>query len=58
MLSAFGYFAGAVGFVLVVWFIHVGFIVKKVLREQQETNRLLGQLGSAASSLGVSPKAS
>jgi hypothetical protein len=47
MLSGFGIFGGAVGAVLAVWFIHVGFVVKKVLKEQQETNRLLRQLGNA-----------
>lgn len=48
ILSGFGIFGGAVGAVLVVWFIHVGFLVKKILKEQQETNRLLRHLGNAA----------
>jgi hypothetical protein len=49
MLAAFGAYAAFVGLVLVLWFIHVGFLVKKVLKEQQETNRLLRQLSSAGS---------
>ena len=44
MLSGFGIFAGAVGVILSLWFVHVGFLVKKLVKEQQETNRLLGQL--------------
>ncbi len=47
MLTGFGIYAGAVGVFLCMWFIHVGFLVKKVLREQQETNRLLRQLSIA-----------
>ena len=47
MLNAFGFAAGGVGLVMVIWFIHVGFVVKKVLKEQQETNRLLRHLGNA-----------
>jgi len=53
MLQAFGIYGALVGFVLVVWFIHVGFLVKKILREQKETNRLLQQLVS-----GSAPKSS
>jgi hypothetical protein len=54
MLSGFGIFAGSVGVILSMWFIHVGFIIKKLLKEQQETNRLLGQMVSAGS--GASAK--
>jgi hypothetical protein len=50
MLQAWGVYGALVGFVLVVWFIHVGFLVKKVLKEQQETNRLLHQLANAGGS--------
>jgi hypothetical protein len=57
MLSGFGIFGGAVGVVTCVWFIHVGFLVKKLLKEQQETNRLLRQMGAAGSSLGTVSKA-
>jgi predicted anti-sigma-YlaC factor YlaD len=57
MLTGFGIFEGAVGVVMSLWFIHVGFLVKKLLKEQQETNRILRQLGSAGSSLGGDTKA-
>jgi len=49
MLSGFGIFGGAVGVVMCLWFIHVGFLVKKVLKEQQETNRILRQLNASGS---------
>jgi hypothetical protein len=49
MLSAFGVFGGAVGVVMCMWFIHVGFMVKKLLKEQQETNRVLCQMRPAGS---------
>jgi hypothetical protein len=57
MLSGFGIFAGGVGVVMCMWFIHVGFLVKKLLKEQQETNRILRQLSSAGSKLEASSKA-
>ena len=57
MLEAFGAYAAVVGLVLVMWFIHVGFLVKKILKEQQETNRILRQLCSAGSGLGTDSKA-
>jgi len=47
MLNAFGIFSGAVGLVLIVWFFNLGFMVRRVLKEQQETNRLLRHLGNA-----------
>lgn len=47
MLHGFGMFEGAVGLVLVVWLFDMGFVLKKMLKEQQETNRLLRSLGSA-----------
>ena len=43
MLIGFGVYAGAVGLVLTLWLFHVGFLVKKILKEQRETNRLLQQ---------------
>jgi len=49
MLQIFGVYSSIIGLVMVLWFIHVGFLVKKVLKEQQETNRLLRQLTSAGS---------
>jgi hypothetical protein len=57
MLNGFGIFAGAVGLVLSMWFVHVGFLVKKVLKEHQETNRLLRQMADAGSGLGSASKA-
>lgn len=57
MLSAFGIFSGAVGVVMCMWFVHVGFLVKKTLKEQQETNRILRQMGTAGSGPGIVSKA-
>ena len=57
MLTGFGIFEGAVGVILTMWFIHVGFLIKKLLKEQQETSRLLGQMVSGGSGTGAaSPK--
>jgi hypothetical protein len=53
MLNAFGIFSGAVGLVLIVWFFNLGFLVRKVLKEQQETNRLLRHLGNANPSVAA-----
>ena len=58
MLNAFGICEGAVGLLMVVWFFYIGFVIKKMVREQQETNRILRLLGSAGPGLGVGPKAS
>ncbi|MGO8787851.1 MAG: hypothetical protein ACLQVL_10805 [Terriglobia bacterium] len=57
MLNAFGVCAGGVGLVLVIWFFHIGFIAKKILKEQQETNRLLRQAGDATGALKTAGKA-
>ncbi len=57
MLSGFGIFSGAVEVVICVWFIHVGFLVKKLVKEQQETNRLLRQMNAAGLSAGNVSKA-
>jgi hypothetical protein len=57
MLQVFGIYSGIVGLVLVIWFIHVGFLVKKVLKEQQETNRILREMSSAGSGAGAGSKA-
>ena len=57
MLSGFGIYGGAVGAVMCVLFIHVGFLVKKLLKEQQQTNRLLCQIGPSGLGLKVVPKA-
>jgi hypothetical protein len=56
MLTGFGIFEGAVGVILAMWFIHVGFLIKKLLKEQQETNRLLGQMVSGGSGAGTASK--
>jgi hypothetical protein len=56
MLSGFGIFGGFIGVVLCVWFFHVGFLVKKVLKEQQETNRALRQIGAAGLGLAAVSK--
>jgi hypothetical protein len=58
MLGAFGVFGSAVGTVVVLWFFIVGFWVKKLVKEQQETNRLLRVLGNASSGVESLPKAS
>lgn len=58
MLNAFGVYAGVIGLVMIVWFFHVGFLVKKILKEQQETNRILRQLANAGSGPGAAPKTS
>jgi len=57
MLSAFGVCGSAVGALLCMWFIHVGFLVKKLLKEQQETNSILRQMGTAVPGLAIVPKA-
>lgn len=57
MVSGFGVFGGAVGIVMCMWFIHVGFLVKKTLKEQQETNRLLRQMATGGSSVAAVSKA-
>jgi len=56
MLTGFGIFGGAVGVILAMWFIHVGFLIKKLLKEQQETNRLLGQMVSGGSAPAAGSK--
>jgi hypothetical protein len=52
MSTAFGVCSGAVGALMCMWFIDVGFLAKKTLREQQETNRILRHMGPAGSGLG------
>jgi hypothetical protein len=49
MLSGFGIYGTAVQVVVVLWFFYLGFLVKKVIKEQQETNRLLSNLANAGS---------
>jgi hypothetical protein len=57
MVSGFGMFSGAIGFMMCIWFIHMGFLIKKSLKEQQETNRLLREMGTAGSGLETASKA-
>ncbi len=57
MLQAFGIYSGVVGLVVVLWFIHVGFLIKKQLKEQQETNRILREMSSTGSGVAASSKA-
>lgn len=47
MLQAFGFYAGAVGLVMTVEFFHVGFLVKRIHKEQKATNEVLRQLVQA-----------
>jgi hypothetical protein len=47
MLQIFGVYSSIIGLVMVLWFIHVGFLVKKILKETQETNRLLREAAGA-----------
>jgi hypothetical protein len=44
MSNGFGIFEGAVSVVMCMWFIHVGFMVKRLLKESLETNRVLRQM--------------
>ena len=53
MLSGFGIFGGFIGVVMCIWFIHVGFLAKQVLKEQQETNYILRQMSTAGSVLRI-----
>ena len=56
MLTGFGMFAGAVGVVMALWIIHMGFVLRDILKQQKETNRILQQL-AAGSSAGNASKA-
>jgi len=49
MLNAYGPYGVIFALVLVIWFFYLGFLLKKVIKEQQETNRLLRNAGSAGS---------
>ena len=57
MTSGFGIFGGAVGVIMCLWFVHVGFLVKKLLKEQMETNRILRQMGAGGPGVGTTTKA-
>ncbi|MGO8817832.1 MAG: hypothetical protein ACLQVG_24575 [Terriglobia bacterium] len=56
MANGFGIFEGAVSVVMCMWFIHVGFMVKRLLKEQLETNRVLRQMGSEGSNMGAASR--
>jgi hypothetical protein len=57
MANGFGIYDGVVGTIMCMWFIHVGFLVKKLLKEQQETNRILRQMGAVGSDPRTTSKA-
>jgi len=44
MLEAFSYCGAVIGFLIIIEFFHVGFLIKKIHKEQLETNRILRQL--------------
>jgi hypothetical protein len=51
MLAQYGPYGVVFALVLVVWFFYLGFLLKRVIKEQQETNRLLrGGSGPGAAS--------
>ena len=50
MLSGYGPYSIIFQLVLVIWFFYLGFLVKKVVKGQEETNRLLRNSGGAGSS--------
>ena len=56
MLTAYGPYSVIFELVLVVWFFYLGFLVKRVIKEQQETNRLLRTSGNAGSGSATSQK--
>ncbi len=49
MLAQYGPYGVVFALVLVVWFFYLGFLLKRMIREQQETNRLLRGGSSGAS---------
>ena len=56
MLTGYGPYSVIFELVLVVWFCYLGFLVKRVIKEQQETNRLLRTSGNAGSGSATSQK--
>ncbi len=56
MMNAFGPYGAMVGLVLVIWFFYMGFLLKKIIKEQQETNRLLRGSSGAGSIPATSQK--
>jgi hypothetical protein len=56
MLNGYGPYSVIFQLVLVVWFFYLGFLLKKVIKEQQETNRLLRTSGNPGSSPATAQK--
>jgi hypothetical protein len=56
MLTGYGPYSVIFELVLVVWFFYLGFLVKRVIKEQQETNRLLRTSGNPGSGSATSQK--
>ena len=56
MLTAYGPYSVIFELVLVVWFFYLGFLLKKVIKEQQETNRLLRSSGTPGSGPATAQK--
>ena len=56
MLNGYGPYSVIFQLVLVVWFFYLGFLLKKVIKEQQETNRLLRTSGNAGSGPATTQK--
>jgi hypothetical protein len=44
MVQIFGYYGAFIGFLIIIEFFHLGFLIKKIHKEQLETNRILRQL--------------
>jgi len=56
MLTGYGPYSVIFELVLVVWFFYLGFLVKRIIKEQQETNRLLRTSGNPGSGSSTSQK--
>ena len=56
MMNAFGQYGAMIGLVLVIWFFYMGFLLKKMIKEQEETNRLLRSSSGAGSGSAISQK--
>ena len=56
MLTGYGPYSVIFELVLVVWFFYLGFLLKKVIKEQQETNRLLRSSGTPGSGPATAQK--
>ena len=56
MMNAFEPYGAMIGLVLVIWFFYMGFLLKKIIKEQEETNRLLRASGGPGSASATSQK--